>query len=62
MKKAGVIIKPIQYEEVDPHEKPDEPKRIIQKAEPNRKGKKSKKSKPAGGKKPQKPSAEKRIR
>nr|CAD1833286.1 unnamed protein product [Ananas comosus var. bracteatus] len=62
VKKAGVIIKPIQYEEVDPHEKPDEPKRIIQKAEPNRKGKKSKKSKPAGGKKPQKPSAEKRIR
>ncbi|KAL5218186.1 hypothetical protein ABZP36_018870 [Zizania latifolia] len=35
VKKPGVVIKPIQYEEVDPHEKPDEPKRVIQRAVPN---------------------------
>ncbi|XP_009417726.2 uncharacterized protein C57A7.06 [Musa acuminata AAA Group] len=46
VKKAGVIIKPIQYEEVDPHEKPEQPKRIVQK--PNARPK-TKKAKSAGG-------------
>nr|XP_009417726.1 PREDICTED: uncharacterized protein C57A7.06 [Musa acuminata subsp. malaccensis] len=46
VKKAGVIIKPIQYEEVDPHEKPEQPKRIVQK--PNARPK-AKKAKSAGG-------------
>ncbi|CAD6341639.1 unnamed protein product [Miscanthus lutarioriparius] len=41
VKKPGVIIKPIQYEEVNPHEKPDEPKRVIQRATPNRNAKKA---------------------
>ncbi|XP_062215639.1 uncharacterized protein C57A7.06 [Phragmites australis] len=41
VKKPGVIIKPIQYEEVDPHEKPDEPKRIIQRSAPNPNAKKT---------------------
>ncbi|GJN31434.1 hypothetical protein PR202_gb19833 [Eleusine coracana subsp. coracana] len=35
VKKPGVVIKPIQYEEVNPHEKPDEPKRVIQRVTPN---------------------------
>ncbi|CAN6289489.1 unnamed protein product [Urochloa humidicola] len=35
VKKPGVIIKPIQYEEVDPHLKPDEPKRVIQRVTPH---------------------------
>lgn len=41
VKKPGVIIKPIQYEEVNPHEKLDEPKRVIQRATPNRNAKKA---------------------
>jgi hypothetical protein len=41
VKKPGVVIKPIQYEEVDPHEKPDEPKRVIQRAVPNPKAKRT---------------------
>jgi U3 small nucleolar RNA-associated protein 14 len=41
VKKPGIIIKPIQYEEVNPHEKPDEPKRVIQRATPNQKAKKA---------------------
>ncbi|CAD6211133.1 unnamed protein product [Miscanthus lutarioriparius] len=41
VKKPGVIIKPIQYEEVNPHEKPDEPKRVIQRATPNWNAKKA---------------------
>jgi len=41
VKKPGVIIKPIQYEEVNPHEKPDEPKRVIQRATSNRNAKKA---------------------
>ncbi|KAL6649907.1 hypothetical protein ACP70R_014131 [Stipagrostis hirtigluma subsp. patula] len=41
VKKPGVIIKPIQYEEVDPHVKPDEPKRVIQRAVPNPNAKKT---------------------
>lgn len=41
VKKPGVIIKPIQYEEVNPHEKPNEPKRVIQRATPNMKAKKA---------------------
>ncbi|KAF0887817.1 hypothetical protein E2562_004038 [Oryza meyeriana var. granulata] len=41
VKKPGVVIKPIQYEEVDPHEKPDKPKRVIQRAVPNPKAKKT---------------------
>lgn len=47
VKKAGVIIKPIKYEEVDPHSKPEEPQRGGHK--PN-----SKKPKFAGGKPPKK--------
>ena len=35
VKKPGVVIKPIQYEEINPNEKPDEPRRIIQRAKPN---------------------------
>ncbi|KAK1666374.1 hypothetical protein QYE76_054533 [Lolium multiflorum] len=35
VKKPGVVIKPIQYEEINPHEKPDEPRRVIQRAKPN---------------------------
>uniref|UniRef100_A0ACD6AI79 Uncharacterized protein n=1 Tax=Avena sativa TaxID=4498 RepID=A0ACD6AI79_AVESA len=35
VKKPGVIIKPIQYEEINPHEKPDEPRRVIQRTKPN---------------------------
>ena len=35
VKKSGIVIKPIQYEEINPNEKPDEPKRIIQRANPN---------------------------
>ncbi|KAM0906261.1 hypothetical protein ACQ4PT_016932 [Festuca glaucescens] len=35
VKKPGVVIKPIQYEEINPHEKPDEPRRVIQRANPN---------------------------
>ncbi|KAG6471777.1 U3 small nucleolar RNA-associated protein 14-like [Zingiber officinale] len=31
VKKPGVIIKPIQYEEVDPNDDPDQPRRIVQK-------------------------------
>ncbi|RLN39762.1 uncharacterized protein C57A7.06-like isoform X1 [Panicum miliaceum] len=41
VKKPGVIIKPIQYEEVDPHQKPDEPKRVIQRVTPNQNAKKA---------------------
>ncbi|KAJ3683697.1 hypothetical protein LUZ60_013924 [Juncus effusus] len=62
VKKPGLIIKPIQYEEVDPHEKIDEPQRIIQGAKPKGKSKgkgKSKKGKTAGGKQSQKASAKK---
>ncbi|RWW06398.1 hypothetical protein GW17_00030278 [Ensete ventricosum] len=44
VKKAGVIIKPIQYEEVDPHEKPEQPKRIVQKPNARPKAKKAKSS------------------
>ncbi|KAF3331944.1 U3 small nucleolar RNA-associated protein 14 [Carex littledalei] len=48
VKKPGLIIKPIQYEEVDPHENPDQPKRIIQGAKPKQSSKeKSKKGKQA---------------
>ncbi|KAF7096598.1 hypothetical protein CFC21_098515 [Triticum aestivum] len=35
VKKPGVVIKPIQYGEIDPHEKPDELKRVIQRVKPN---------------------------
>ncbi|CAM0910448.1 unnamed protein product [Alopecurus aequalis] len=35
VKKSGIVIKPIQYEEINPHEKPDEPRRVIQRAKPN---------------------------
>ncbi|KQK21752.1 uncharacterized protein C57A7.06 isoform X2 [Brachypodium distachyon] len=35
VKTPGIIIKPIQYEEIDPHVKPDGPKRVIQRATPN---------------------------
>jgi U3 small nucleolar RNA-associated protein 14 len=41
VKKPGVIIKPIQYEEVDPHMKPDEPKRVIQRVTPHPNAKKA---------------------
>ncbi|KAJ1297193.1 hypothetical protein BS78_01G358800 [Paspalum vaginatum] len=41
VKKPGVIIKPIQYEEVNPHEKPNELKRVIQRAFPNPNAKKA---------------------
>uniref|UniRef100_A0A0D9VTV7 Uncharacterized protein n=1 Tax=Leersia perrieri TaxID=77586 RepID=A0A0D9VTV7_9ORYZ len=41
VKKPGVVIKPIQYEDVDPHEKPDEPIRVIQRAAPNPKAKRT---------------------
>jgi hypothetical protein len=41
VKKPGVTIKPIEYEEVDPHEKLDEPKRVIHRATPNPNVKKS---------------------
>ncbi|KAF8721082.1 hypothetical protein HU200_023498 [Digitaria exilis] len=40
VKKPGVVIKPIQYEEVNPHQKPDEPKRVIQRAIPHPNAKK----------------------
>ncbi|WOL01312.1 hypothetical protein Cni_G10028 [Canna indica] len=42
VKKAGVIIKPIQYEEVDAHEKPDQPKHIVHKSNTKPKAKKAK--------------------
>ncbi|GJN07916.1 hypothetical protein PR202_ga25789 [Eleusine coracana subsp. coracana] len=45
VKKPGVVIKPIQYEEVNPHEKPDEPKRVIQRVTPNPNVKKSSQNK-----------------
>ncbi|CAN6300966.1 unnamed protein product [Urochloa humidicola] len=41
VKKPGVVIKPIQYEEVDPHLKPDEPKRVIQRVTPHPNAKKA---------------------
>ncbi|XP_072977853.1 uncharacterized protein C57A7.06 [Typha angustifolia] len=44
VKKAGVIIKPIQFEEVDPHEKSEEPKRVVQNAKPKPKTKRTKSS------------------
>ncbi|OEL35067.1 hypothetical protein BAE44_0003911 [Dichanthelium oligosanthes] len=40
VKKPGVVIKPIQYEEVDHHQKPDEPKRVIQRVTPHPNAKK----------------------
>ncbi|KAL6902063.1 hypothetical protein ACP4OV_004939 [Aristida adscensionis] len=49
VKKPGVIIKPIQYEEVDPHVKPDEPKRVIQRAVPNPNAKKVSSKQAKGG-------------
>ena len=35
VKKPGVVIKPIQYEETNPHENPDELRRVIQRVKPN---------------------------
>ncbi|KAG2540881.1 hypothetical protein PVAP13_9NG587500 [Panicum virgatum] len=49
VKKPGVIIKPIQYEEVDPHQKPDEPKRVIQRVTPNQNAKKASSKQSKGG-------------
>jgi hypothetical protein len=50
VKKHGVTIKLIQYEEVDPHEKLDEPKRVIHTTTPNPIVKKSSANTSKGGK------------
>ncbi|KAJ0977738.1 hypothetical protein J5N97_013212 [Dioscorea zingiberensis] len=50
VKKPGVIIEPIKFEEVDPNENPDEPKRIIQNKNTPSVKKKSRKSKSSGDK------------
>ncbi|KAM0947653.1 putative small-subunit processome, Utp14 protein [Dioscorea sansibarensis] len=50
IKKAGVIIEPIKFEEMDPHENPDEPKQIIQNKSANNKRKSSKSKKSSGSK------------